>query len=180
MATICFFFNLHLLLWFHSGVECTCINEISTHCIMWELISTWSMNAWTVFRGQIEWERSKESQKKKLCWMSGIRNREGRGRGFQMGHAEGVDFQVSPVGNVWPNRKWQGAFEGLDTERINLAFLYPHQVSRGIHHIHGGQVREALLPGLFVRHLWGPQGNVALVRSVSCLPFHACRSRPGA
>lgn len=39
------------------------------------------------------------------------------------------------------------------------------------------QVCGALLPVLFVRHLWGPLGNVALVSS---LPLHACRSRPGA
>lgn len=67
-----------------------------------------------------------------------------------------------------------GGFEGLDIEYRNPVVVYsPQQASRGIHHIYRGQVREALLPGLFVRHLWGPQGNVALVRSVSSLPCHA-------
>lgn len=65
------------------------------------------------------------------------------GWGFQIGHAEEVDFQVGPTGRVWLNRKWQGAFEGLDTEHINLVVVNPpQQVSQGIHHIHHGQVRK--------------------------------------
>lgn len=87
-----------------------------------------------------------------------------------MGHAEGEEFQLSPAGHVWPNRKWQGAFQGLDREHLNPVSAYPpQQVSQGILHTRHGQV----LPRLFVMLLWGPRGNVALVRSVSCLPFHA-------
>lgn len=68
----------------------------------------------------------------------------------------------------------RGLFRGLDTEHISPGVLYtPQRASRGVRHIRRGQVREALLPVLFARHLRGPQGNVALVRSVSCLPFHA-------
>lgn len=68
----------------------------------------------------------------------------------------------------------RGLLRGLDTEHLNPVVVHPPQrASRGIHHTRRGRACEALLPGLFARHLWGPQGNVALARSVSCLPFHA-------
>lgn len=87
------------------------------------------------------------------------RRKKGRRGGwdFQMGHNTEVDFKAGPAWHVWPNRKWQGAFEGLDTEYLNPVVVYPPQhATRGIHHIQRGQVCEALLPGLFVRHLWAP------------------------
>ena len=68
----------------------------------------------------------------------------------------------------------RGLLRGLDTEHLNPVVVHPpQQASRGIHHTRRGRARKALLPGLFARHLWGPEGNVALARSVSCLPFHA-------
>lgn len=118
-------------------------------------------NGVRVWQGKEEGVVLNECRKKK---------RGGRGWGFRMGHAEGRDFQVGLAGHVWPNKKCWGAFEGLDTAHLNPVVVYPpQQASGGIHHFHRGQVREALLPG----HLWGPEGNVALVRSVSCLPVHA-------
>ena len=48
----------------------------------------------------------------------------------------------------------RGLFRGLDTEHISPGVLYaPQRASRGVRHTHRGQVREALLPVLFARHL---------------------------
>lgn len=115
-------------------------------------------------------ECSKE-RKKKLCWTSGIRNREGRGWGFQMGHAEGVDFQVSPAGHVWPNRKWRGFWGAWHwTHKPGFSVPLPSKLR------HSSHSQWSSSQGTSV----GTSGNVALMRSVSCLRFHACRSRPGA
>ena len=129
-----------------------------------------------------KWTESVVRKGRRSCaeWAQEERGKKQDG-GFQMGHAEEVDFRIGPTGHVWPNGKWQGAFEGPDTKRMNPLVVYPpQQASRGIHHIHRGRVREAPPPGLFAGHVRGPQGNVVLARSVSCLSFRACRNRPGA
>lgn len=63
-----------------------------------------------------------------------------------MGHAVGGGFYLSAAGHVWPNGKWQGAFQGLDRERLNPVTAYPpQQVSRGILHSGHGEVPPELL-----------------------------------
>lgn len=75
----------------------------------------------------------------------------------------------------------KGLLKGLDTGHINPAVPHPPlQVSRGVHRglVCGGL---SFCPGSFTRHLGGPRGNAALVRSVSCATFHAeAESRAGA
>lgn len=72
--------------------------------------------------------------------------RKRRGKQTRLLDGEEDDFQLSPAGHVWPNRKWQGAFERLDREHLKLVTVYPlQQVSQTILHTCHGQATTGAL-----------------------------------
>ena len=124
--------------------------------------------------------------KKKRKELSAGRKRGGRGCGGQMGHAEGVDFQVGPAGHVWPNRKWQGAFEGPWHWTLKPGCCAPSSASKPRHSSHSpwsssrGTSARALCEASVGTSRQCSTSEVSQLSAIPCRSGAGARASPGA